>query len=202
MKKKTRRASFSPEQWKEFINGWQRGRLPGTVYCEQKNLNYGSFCRWKKHFISLDPTYRSQTQKYTLDQWREILSDWKKSGMSANAYCVRKRLSKTSFYKWQKRIEGSLSSQSSTSPPKESSPKLDNLLQSFFVPVTENAGIPIAPAGVSQKLEVVFAQGHRLCLNGPFDWEKLSSWLTPLLTDPRQEPIERMDCCGNKNELS
>ena len=33
----------------------------------------------------------------------------------------------------------------------------------------------------NQKIEIVFAQGHRLCLQGSFDWDELRSWLTPLL---------------------
>ncbi|MBA3814838.1 MAG: hypothetical protein H0X26_10250 [Alphaproteobacteria bacterium] len=32
-----------------------------------------------------------------------------------------------------------------------------------------------------QKIEITFAQGHRLCLEGSFDWNKLRTWLTPLL---------------------
>ena len=41
---------------------------------------------------------------------------------------------------------------------------------------------PINSFGSNQNIEIVFAQGHRLCLQGSFDWETLSSWLTPLLT--------------------
>ena len=40
---------------------------------------------------------------------------------------------------------------------------------------------PIDSFVSNQKIEIVFAQGHRLCLQGSFDWEVLRSWLVPLL---------------------
>lgn len=203
MKKKTPRASGSSsrKKWQKFIDEWISSNLPGTDYCEQKKLSYSSFRRWKKHAISINPLYFAQAQKYTSDQWREIIADWKQSGISANAYCIRKKLCQTTFYGWRKKLERSLASQESTDPPKESSSEFKNLLQDFFVPVGETASLPLPSIAANQKLEVVFAQGERLYLHGPFDWEKLDSWLTPLLTAPQQATTERMECYGNKNEL-
>lgn len=138
---------------------------------------------------------------YSMEQWKEIITDWEKSGVSINAYCIRKRLSTSNFYRWKKKIEYSLSSKLSPCANKTSSPELENLLQDFFVSVPKEADAPLIPFPVNQKLEIVFAQGHRLCLNGPFDWEKLSFWLAPLLTDSSKELLENMDYYDNKNEL-
>ncbi|MBA3814709.1 MAG: hypothetical protein H0X26_09585 [Alphaproteobacteria bacterium] len=41
---------------------------------------------------------------------------------------------------------------------------------------------PLASFASNQKIEITFAQGHRLCLEGSFDWNELRTWLTPLLT--------------------
>jgi hypothetical protein len=60
-------------------------------------------------------------------------------------------------------------------------------LKDLFIPFTRDSATSINSSPSNQKIEVVFAQGHRLCLHGPFDWEKLSSWLTPLLTKQDQE---------------
>ncbi len=46
-----------------------------------------------------------------------------------------------------------------------------------------NSATDLSPFPENQKIEIVFAQGHRLCLQGSFDWETLSIWLTPLLTE-------------------
>lgn len=139
-----------------------------------------------------------EKREYTIEQWKEIIADWEKSGVSMNAYCIRNNLGLTNFCRWKKKIQQSLPSNSDKEPPV----KLEDLLQDFFVPVTKTEDVPPTSFLGSQKLEIMFAQGHRFCLNGPFDWEKLSSWLTPLLTDPSKEPLETMDYYGNKNELS
>lgn len=143
-----------------------------------------------------------EKRKYTVEQWKEIITDWEKSGVSMNAYCIRNRLHSTNFCRWKKKIQQSLSSQLSPNSDKEPPVNLENLLQDFFVAVPENADVPPPSFFGTQKLEIMFAQGHRFCLNGPFDWEKLSSWLTPLLTDQNQEPLETMGYYDNKNELS
>lgn len=139
---------------------------------------------------------------YTVEQWKEIIADWEKSEVSMNAYCIRNKLCPISFCRWKKKIQQSLPSQLPFNPDKAPPVNLEDLLQDFFVPVTENVNVPPTSFLGSQKLEIMFAQGHRFYLNGHFDWEKLSSWLTPLLTDPSKKPLEAMDFYDNKNKLS
>jgi hypothetical protein len=43
---------------------------------------------------------------------------------------------------------------------------------------------PASPSSTAtnQKIEITFVNGHRFCLEGSFDWDIISTWLTPLLT--------------------
>lgn len=122
------------------------------------------------------PTYHS------FEQWKEIIEDWGKSGLSIHAYCVQKGLVETSFYSWKKKLIQSPSSSQAFPDIKkgfEASPNFP--LKDFFIPITGGEEAPISPSSSNQKIEVVFAQGHRLCLEGPFDWAIISLWLAPLL---------------------
>jgi|GEM_PF-6544383 len=143
-----------------------------------------------------------EKREYTVEQWKEIIADWEKSGVSMNAYCIRNKLHPTSLCRWKKKIQQSLLPQSSPSPDKKQPVNLEDLLQDFFVPVAKTEDVTPTSSLGNQKLEIMFVQGHHLCLNGPFDWEKLSFWLTPLLTDPSKEALKTMGYYDNKNELS
>ena len=68
---------------------------------------------------------------------------------------------------------------SSLSHDKTDSPGEIPLQEPFIFP---QSFPPIDSCASNQKIEIVFAQGHRLCLQGSFDWEELRSWLVPLLT--------------------
>jgi hypothetical protein len=72
----------------------------------------------------------------------------------------------------------------------ESTPTSDNptaFFQEHFVPLSLNPTAPNDPSSSNQKIEVVFAQGHRISLQGSFDLELLGSWLTPLLTNENKK---------------
>lgn len=38
-------------------------------------------------------------------EWREIISDYKRSGLTQEAFCQQAAIPKSSFYKWHKRLE-------------------------------------------------------------------------------------------------
>lgn len=64
-------------------------------------------------------------------------------------------------------------------PLEESAPKSpDSLATPFVFPKPLSYADSVLS---NQKIEIVFAQGHRLCLEGSFDLESLKSLLTPLL---------------------
>ncbi len=125
---------------------------------------------------------RKPARYYTLKQWKKIIKNWEKSGLSRHAYCVQKNLIESTFCNWQKKIAPS-SSQASLGFMKKSEGNLKFSLQDLFVAPMEDSGISINSSSSNQKMEVIFAQGHRLSLEGPFNWEDLRAWLTPLLME-------------------
>ena len=173
---------YTLQQWQEIIEDWKKSGLPERVYCKKKKLIFDTFSRWKKRVNSPHPVYFTEYKSRSLEEWKEIIEDWEKSGLSTHAYAIQKELCPATFHNWKKRINPpSVPSQAFPDFIKKPDLKPMVSLQDLFVPLTESSP-PIDSSTSSQKIEVTFAQGHRLCLQGPFDWEDLSSWLTPLLT--------------------
>ena len=42
----------SPEQWKSIIDDFTNNDLSGPQYCQQHNIKYASFCKWRQRFLS------------------------------------------------------------------------------------------------------------------------------------------------------
>ena len=73
----------------------------------------------------------------------------------------------------------SLVSQKDSFCSEETNSTLTNPVQEF---IQFPQSLPLLPAEASnQRIEIVFAQGHRLCLQGSFDLDSLKTLLTPLL---------------------
>jgi len=167
---------YTLKDWKKIIKCWKKSGLSIRSYCKQKGLKYSSFAYWKKRVESPKSANISKRTAYPLEKWKEIIEDWQKSGYSQHAYCLRKKICLTTFCIWYKKV---------TSP--QASDLTQDLglssLKDFFVPLTVTSSEACLDFSSSiQKMEVIFAGGHRLSLQGPFDWEELNSWLTPLLT--------------------
>jgi hypothetical protein len=43
----------------------------------------------------------------TRDEWREILSQWEKSGLSAREFCRKQEIQLSSFERWHQKLNGS-----------------------------------------------------------------------------------------------
>lgn len=100
---------------------------------------------------------------YTFEEWKEIY----------------RRLE-------EKRLQQvSLASQASLDVTQNSS--LLSLKELFISLTVAPSKAPLDTSFSNQKKEIIFAQGHRLCLEGPFDWKELELWLTPLLTKQDEE---------------
>ena len=127
------RRFYTPEQGKEFIDNWQNSGLSQTAFCQQHELTPSAFDRWRTKITRLESglsfpkttpitfayssllvTGKSELiaekkhrspRYYTLAQWKEIIDDWKKSGLSRGAYCRHKDLAPTTFFNWSKKFE-------------------------------------------------------------------------------------------------
>jgi hypothetical protein len=80
-------------------------------------------------------------------EWREILTRWKKSGLSPVEFCKKEALRLTSFHRWQERLGVELA-------PVQ------------FVPVTPRAEAPAVRTAGSWTLEVSLPNGVQLRFQG------------------------------------
>ncbi len=170
------------EKWTPIIEDWKKSGLNRSTYCIQNELT-DSFYRWEN---LLNPSVsRKTTHQVALETWTPIIEDWKQSGLNRYVYCKKKRLANSCFYKWEKKLNPSRSSQPLSIPIEETQVETQVIpepsLKDLFIPFGFLSSLSNNPAPTHPKIEVILAQGHRLSLEGSFDWEKLTSWLTPLL---------------------
>lgn len=45
---------YTPEQWKEFIDKWQRSGLSQSKFCRQHELTHSAFFRWRNKIAGLE----------------------------------------------------------------------------------------------------------------------------------------------------
>jgi len=77
-------------------------------YCRQKNLTESSFIEWRKKFENPELANLASLQertRYTFEQWKGFVEEWKQSGLSKDAYCLQKNLAPTTFFNWSKKLE-------------------------------------------------------------------------------------------------
>ena len=165
------------EKWTPIVEDWKKSGLSRQAYCIQNELT-NSFYQWEK---KLNPSVSRKTSHLiALEKWPPIIEDWKKSGLNRYVYCTKKGLTYSCFYKWEKKLNPR-SSQSLSDPIKKTEIKSDPPLKDFFVPFPLTSTSSKDSGSLNPKIEIVLSQGHHLYLEGIFDWEKLASWLTPLL---------------------
>ncbi|MBP9777526.1 MAG: hypothetical protein KBD36_06800 [Alphaproteobacteria bacterium] len=161
------------ERWKQAVEDWEKSGLSKRAYCQEKGLSPWLFSKWHKR---LRPS--PLPQKTAREKWLEIMNDWKKSGLSGGKYCREKKLDSSTFYDWRKKLR----------PYKELCPHVDSekgeiqpKVQESFMPLRAFLADPVEPSPLTQKIELMFPQGHRLTLEGSFDREKLNLWVASLL---------------------
>lgn len=59
-----------------------------------------------------EPSTRQRVHR-SRAQWREIVRNWKDSGLSIRAFCQREGISQGSFYAWKKRARANEAAQAS-----------------------------------------------------------------------------------------
>ena len=181
---------YTLEQQKEYLDDWKKSGLSRDAYCRKKDLAFTTFHTWIQKFKN--PEFFEEALKLgqapaprrcTLEEQKEYVEGWGKSGLSKETYCRKNNLSSSTFYYWEQKF----SRLQSSSPVSKELQKKESALsfQERFIPVTLKPAAVTAAAPVSsanQKVEVVLSQGHRLSLEGSFEWEALAPLLTALLT--------------------
>jgi len=184
--------TYSFEEWKELIAAWEKGDLSKPEFCEQQGITLSAFYYWE-NIVKIPNSLQSQERgrrMYTLEEQKSHVDDWRKSGLSKSVYSVQKNLIVSTLDKWIRKFnllepvpKSIMPSPAMTlEPTKDPKENSTAFFQEHFVPVSLDSGSSNTPSFNNQRVEVTFADGHRLCLQGAFDLELLGSWLTPLLT--------------------
>ena len=92
--------------------------------------------------------------------WRRVVRQWRKSGLSARAFCRRQDLSEPSFYSWRRTLA-------------QRDAKAARFVSASFVPVrvvAQPAADTVPEADISATgLELVLEDGRRLRIGTGFD---------------------------------
>lgn len=109
-------------------------------------------------------------KRRSLERQQEIIARWRASGLNKQAYCRREGILLSSFGRWFKSVKFH-----------DLRKEVDCLkrVEENFIPISLRAephSFPLQP-----QLEVVLANGCRLNIQGPFEWERVSLFLKPLL---------------------
>ncbi|MCI5055336.1 MAG: transposase [Flavobacteriales bacterium] len=99
---------YTAAQWKEFIDDWKQSGLSQEKYCRQKGLTYSAFFNWSKKLEDPEVAKLASLQdrtRYTFEQWKGFVEEWKKSGLSRKAYCRQKGLTSSALFNWSKKLE-------------------------------------------------------------------------------------------------
>lgn len=194
---------YTRDQWKEFINEWEQSGLSKIEFCNLKNLTPSSFYKWFSKFkndefledefgiqeqgVKSSKTLKSSSKKrkksrapryYTPEQWKKFIEEWKQSGLGQKSFCKQKGLTPSAFFRWRQTLGSSGNIIKQKAETQQSKSPISSI-QDRFIPVTMT---PSSFASSSPpKMEIVLSNGHRLYLQGAFDWQALSIWLNPLL---------------------
>jgi hypothetical protein len=83
----------------------------------------------------------SPRQFHTLEQWKEMIEDWKKSGLTVHAYCKEKGMTYSVFMRWQKKIINPVSPNSSSCIPRKPAHDFSPAQKKEFVKDWKKSGL-------------------------------------------------------------
>lgn len=95
------------ETQKAIVEEWEKTNLSITDYCKEKKIKRDAFYDWRKRVSS---AFKEEASLRTLTRWTHFMEEWRMSGLSRNAYCKKKGLCNSSFYRWERRLKASPSS--------------------------------------------------------------------------------------------
>lgn len=175
---------YTFEQWKGFVEEWQNSGLSKNEYCRQKDLAPRTFSSWSKKLSDPELAKIASMQYrpfYTPNQWKEMVEERKKSGLSLVAYCMKKGVTTSSLNRWEQTFKYAESFKEVSECSQKSKETLISSFEKNFIPVTLKPSSLVNTSNAHQKVEVILSQGHHLSIQGPFEWEGLISLLTSLL---------------------
>ena len=52
------------DQWRALVNDQQQSNLSGAKFCQQHDISYASFCKWKQRFSRSQKSSRHDTSDF------------------------------------------------------------------------------------------------------------------------------------------
>ena len=178
------RTRYTFEQWKGFVEEWKQSGLSKEAYCKQKDLTYSAFFSWSKKLEDPEVAKIANLQEctqYDPNQWKELVEDWKQSGLSIASYCAKNALNPGTFYKWRQKSKSTKLPLQVEEHPQKQNPSPSFSFEENFIPVMLKPPSLTNSSNVNPKIEVTLSQGHHLSIQGPFDWGNLIALLTSIL---------------------
>ncbi len=92
----------SEEQRRELVERWRASGLTQTAFCRKEGLADWVFSTWKR---KLFPTLRKTKTRTTVNprsewDWKQLIAEWKGSGLSDQEFCSKQQLKLNVFRKW------------------------------------------------------------------------------------------------------
>lgn len=93
------------------------------------------------------------------DRWRDILQQWRSSGLTVRQFCLRNHVNEGQFWWWRRRLDGtSRTSRSRSAVPASKTIEPPSPKNTTFLPVT----IVEPPASTGTAIDIHLRGGHRL----------------------------------------
>ena len=118
-------------------------------------------------------------------QWRRIIREHQRSGLSIRAFCRKARLRETAFYFWRRELQRRQVEDSTRRAEPKQRRKTEPPLVPAFVPVRVDQQ-SAAPAG--GRIEIELSGGRRVQVTAPVDRQALADVLAVLRLDELTAP--------------
>lgn len=114
--------------------------------------------------MKIDQIIRSKRYSNKLNRWKEVMLDWRRSGMRQREYCQSKQISYWSFKSWRVKLKRQrfMNSLATKNVPKP---------DSGFIPikVTEPQNSQPSKLNIISEISIKTKQGHEIKLSSDFN---------------------------------
>ena len=179
--------TFRPlREWQKIIEDWEQSGISKTEYARENNVSGASLRDWSlrlkdPEFIKKRQARECLQSRYTPEQQMEFIRDWEKSGLSKAAYCLKTGVPEYGLSVWARKLEiPELAPQFAPYTETQKAPSISSF-EEHFIPVTINPPPLFNSSNTTPRIDVTLSQGHRLSIQGPFNWEGLVPLLTSIL---------------------
>lgn len=94
--------SQQQKQWEIIYEEWKKSGLTRNAFCKNIGINKDTFSRWRRQFNPAD--MKKAALPKTPEEWKNIIEDWKQSGLYISDYCKQKKIGDSTFREWYRKL--------------------------------------------------------------------------------------------------